>query len=355
MLKRFLTTLFITTLIITGCQKSDPTEDTPQTPETPENPNDSLPETTKIETTFLEIVYWGDYYISSTDSYTIYTGNAEHEGMFIKSAGDFIMLSLMTELSTNPNEIQLAPGTYTFDPECTLAPSTIVGERESGYYCYQPDNNGDGYLEESIHYFTSGECTVENLTENKYSISSVMTLDNGEIIEFNYNGEVIFSNAIADLYPDQIESDIEFEATFGEIFRIGNGLYKLDLMSGDNPYESGQWSNRNRLNIFIETENDPTKLKAGTYTFESSDTDKEEYAMAGEFWIQGGSLNWDGSFYFFMDGSTWNSTYGFISEGTITISYDDQNNIVINLDAKDLNEHSIITTYTGPAEITEQI
>ena len=116
MLKRFLTTLFITTLIITGCQKSDPTEDTPQTPETPENPNDSLPETTKIETTFLEIVYWGDYYSSSTDSYTIYTGNAEHEGMFIKSAGDLIMLSLMTELSTNPNKIQLAPGTYTFHP-----------------------------------------------------------------------------------------------------------------------------------------------------------------------------------------------------------------------------------------------
>lgn len=351
-LTRLLSSLLLLTLLFTGCSKNKPDDNKPEIPETP---TDTIPENRQIETNFLEIVYWGDYYNSSTDSYTLYTGNVEHEGMFIKSTGDFIMLSLMTELTTNPNEIKLTTGTYTLDPECTFAPMTIAGENESGCYSYLPDNNNDGYFEENINYFSAGECTVEQLGEKSYSISAVMTLDNGEVIEFEYSGEVVFSNAIAELYPDQIESDIEFEATFGEIFRMGNGLYKLDLMSGDNPYESAQWANRNRLNIFIITEDNRTKVKAGTYTFETPDTDKTEYARAGEFWIQSGSLNWDGSFYFFMDGATWESTYGFINEGNITISYDENDNINIVLDAKDLNGHSIKTTYTGPSEITEQV
>ena len=56
-----------------------------------------------------------------------------------------------------------------------------------------------------------------------------------------------------------------------------------------------------------------------------------------------------------MDGATWENTYGFINEGNITISYDENDNINIVLDAKDLNGHPIKTTYTGPSEITEQV
>ena len=48
-------------------------------------------------------------------------------------------------------------------------------------------------------------------------------------------------------------------------------------------------------------------------------------------------------------------TGGHRLEGNITISYDENDNINIVLDAKDLNGHSIKTTYTGPSEITEQV
>lgn len=349
---RFLGILTALTMIAYSC---DSNKEKPATPVEPEIPKDTTTQNYRlIETTFLEIIYWGDYYNSNTDSYTLYTGNAEHQGMYIESHGDFLMFSLITTLAENPNEINIPTGTFTFDPESTMSPMTIVGDKESALYNYAPDSNDDGYFEESVSYFSTGELTIEQLGEETYKVTSIVTLDNGEVIGFEYNGEILFSNAIEELYPEQISSDIEFEATFGELFRIDKGIYKLDLMSGDNPYESGQWGNRDRINLFIVTEDNPEKIKPGRYTIESAETDLDEYAQAGNFIIQSGALYWDGSFYFRMDNTTWEATYGFFNDGDIVIEYDEQDNIIVNINVTDLNGHTIKVSYTGPSTIIEQ-
>lgn len=343
---------FVLSLIFTSCQKETPKNE----PTPPTNETDTTEFVGKlIESQFMEVYYWGDYYNSQTDNYTLYLGNAEHEGVFIKSEGDFIVLSIMTSLSPDPSEATIPTGTFSFDPKNTFDPMTIVGGTDSGYYQYFPSTDGSEYMTEEIHYFTSGELTISKSDNNTYTFTATLTMDNEEELKITYGGEIIFTNTIEGLTPSQITSDKEFESTFGEIFYMDNGLYKIDLMSGDNPYESASWSNRDRLNLFIHSEDNPERVAEGTYPVLKTPTDATNYVEAGNYSIVSGSMNWNGSAYFYMDGYTWEATYGFIDNGNVTISYNEDNEIIIEVDVTDLNGFSIKSNYIGPATITEQV
>ena len=58
-----------------------------------------------------------------------------------------------------------------------------------------------------------------------------------------------------------------------------------------------------------------------------------------------------------MSQQTMEATYGFLQEGTLTISYEGENEdtFVVELDATDINGHRIHLTYKGAPILTESV
>lgn len=310
----------------------------------------------QLNSSFFESHYWEDYYQCGNDNYTLTLGSAAHDGMFVTGPGEYILLSVMTPKAEDPLTATLVPGDYLYDESFSLAEMTIVSRGESIFYVYQEDTDGDGYMEEENYQVINARLAIRQIDEQQYKLVCEMELNNGETYLVQYEGVPLFQNRYEQLLPSMINNDRDFTCGFGEAFYLEDGTYKLDLMQGGSPYEGGGWMNRHRVNLFLHTVDNPDRIEPGTYTIAASPLE-EGYLEQGGYVIQAGNTHIYGSHYFWMSQQTMEATYGFLQEGTLTISYEGENEdtFVVELDATDINGHRIHLTYKGAPILTESV
>ena len=301
------------------------------------------PPQTDFVSSFFEAGFWGDYFQCGNHNYIVQLGTAEHQGSYVMGPGYFIVLSLQVEAVEDPMQAGMVTGTFTFDPKNTLEPNTIVAEEI--YVCrYEKKDGGSGYMDEIKWKVEDATLEISGAGES-YQVQLDLQLEGNERMTWTYEGAADYRNRFAEMYPDEITENKEFECGFGELSNEGGGLYKLDLMSGGDPYADMSWANRDRMNIYIQT-TDENQLPAGTYTVQADDSGAESYVIAGEYVIEGSSGYTSGSHYFYMDGATYEAVYGFFVSGTVTISYEGEI-ADIQVDMKNPHGLTIRSSYHG--------
>lgn len=297
-----------------------------------------------IESKFLDIRYWGDYYNAGTDNFTVAFGTVEHAGMVILSPGEYFQFSMNTAPFKNIKNAYLLPGVYTFDSEATYAEGTITGGTESRKILYSADSNGDGAMEESVNYFQDAYMDIEYREDEGVCVATIeVKLDTGKVLRINYRGIVEYTNTLEYLIPKQITEDVDVVCTAGSARHRGVGKYSIDLMEN-----ATDWCDIEVITLTLFTEASDTKIKAGTYPIQSTPSDGY-YMLSGWYEVSSGmASNW-GSYSYKLSSTDYSMVYTFFDKGTLTISYegDEEEVMKIDLNAIDLNGHKFHATYSG--------
>lgn len=300
------------------------------------NPADEV-----IESTFLSIRYWGDYYETGIDNFSVEFGTVEYVNSSINSTGDFFLLSANNPRFENITAAYLLPGIYTFDNESPYEEMTLSGRQESLRIRYEEDANGDEMMEEIYNYFKDAYLVIAyDEVEQVCTFTAEMLLDNDELVRVHYRGSVVFTNTIERLIPPQISSDLDFVSGYGSASHYGDGTYMIDLMQSEDAFFDNQ-----TVYLVLDTkEPNNEQIKAGTYPVSAEPVDGG-YLSNGYYDITSGSAFYKGSYAYIMQ-SDYSQKFAFINEGTLTISYEGEN-MTIELEAKDLGGHRVHTIYTG--------
>lgn len=297
-----------------------------------------------LESTFLDIRYWGDYYNTGLDNFTVNFGTVQQAGMIVQSPGEYFQFSMNTAPFKNVSAAYLLPGVYTFDSEGLYQEMTILGGTESRKILYEADANGDGAMEETTNYFQDAYMEIEYNEEEEVCIATAeVTLDTGVTIRVHYRGLVAFTNTIEYLIPKQSSEDLDFVCEYGSAKHKGEGKYSIDLQ------ENGtDWADIQVVTLNLYTEANDTKIKAGSYPI-SAEPVEGGYVEAGGYKIMSGMSACEGSYCYVLSSTDWSMTYAFFNEGTLTISYEGENDstMKVELESTDLNGHRVHMTYSG--------
>ena len=295
-----------------------------------------------IESKFLDIRYWGDYYNSGYDSFTVSFGTVEFADMYIKSTGDFFQFSANTTKFTNIAAAYLYPGVYTFDEESPYEEMTITGRQQSMRIRYSEDANDDGMMEELYNFLLDAYMFIEyDEVEEVCNFVAEVKLDTEEVIRIHYRGSVFFINIMEHLIPPQITEELDFVCEYATAAHFGNGEYLIDMQET----EDG-WIDTQMISIRLTTdEPNDDSIKAGVYPI-SAEAVEGGYMSNGYYVTTSGLTSYHGSYAYILR-SDYSMCYAFIDEGTLTISYEGDN-MTVELEAKDLGGHRVHTVYSGP-------
>ena len=300
-----------------------------------------------IESEFLDIRYWGDYYNTGYDNFTVSFGTVEFADMNISSTGDFFQLSANTTKFTNIAAAYLYPGVYTFDEESPYEEMTITGRQQSMRIRYSDDTNNDGAMEEQYNYMLDAYMDIEyDEVEEVCIFVAEVKLDTEEVIRIHYRGSVYFTNLLEHLIPDQITEDLDFVCEYATSSHMGDGVYLIDMQET----EDG-WIDTQMITMTLNTEPNDDSIKAGVYPISAEPVDGG-YMSNGYYVTSSGSTYYQGSYAYILR-SDYSMSYAFIDEGTLTISYEGDN-ITVELEAKDLGGYRVHTKYSGPQILQKQ-
>lgn len=305
----------------------------------------------KVASKFCEMSYWADFHKIGKDNYTLYMGTADHEGLYVKGEGEFIMFSLTAPHIENYMDAKVVSGNFPYDPDGMLEEMTLNGV-ECIRIVYGPEKDANGYFVETKYKFSGGKLTIEE-KEGQHKVRFTGALENGQTISIDYEGVVAFTNNYASLVPAQIDVNKEFVCGYGEAAAQSGNIYSLDLMAGEDPNLGGGWTLRDRMQVILRAEGEGTSLPEGTYPVEAGE--KLNTVQQGDFTIEENSSYVSGSFYYFVD-EEFESTYGFFKSGNITIKReakaDPKEDIYhIKVDAVDANGHTVKASYDGKLKI----
>ena len=293
-----------------------------------------------IESAFLDIRYWGDYYNTGYDNFTVSFGTVEFADMNISSTGDFFQLSANTTQFTDIAAAYLYPGVYTFDEESPYEEMTITGRQQSLRIRYSDDANGDGQMEELYNFMLDAYMVIEyDEVEEVCIFVAEVKLDTNEVIRIHYRGSVYFTNTIEHLIPPQITDELDFVCEYATASHFGDGVYLIDMQET----EDG-WLDTQMITITLNTEPNDDSIKAGVYPI-SAEAVEGGYMSNGYYVLSSGSTFYQGSYAYILR-SDYSMSYAFIDKGTLTISYEGDN-ITIELEAVDLGGYRVHTVYSG--------
>lgn len=299
------------------------------------NPADEV-----VKSNFLDIRYYGDYYETGYDNFTVSLGTVEFSNMMVMGTGDFFQLSANNPVFTDFTKAYLLPGIYTFDNESPYEEMTITGRQESLRIRYDEDTDGDGAMEETRSFFQDAYMKIEyDEVEEECILTAELKLDTDEVIRVEYRGSVAFTNTIMDLIPPQITADLDFTCEYVNASHYGDGTYTIDLMQSEDAFFDNQ-----TIYLILYSEPNNEMIKAGTYPVSAEPVDGG-YLSNGYYDISSGVVAYQGSYAYVMR-SDYTQTFAFLDQGTLTISYEGEN-MTIELEAKDLGGHRVHTIYTG--------
>lgn len=294
-----------------------------------------------IESSFLDIRYWGDQYGTGYDNFTVSFGTVEFADMTILSTGDFFQLSANTTKFTNIAAAYLYPGVYTFDEESPYEEMTITGRQQSVRIRYSDDTNDDGAMEEQYNFMLDAYMVIEyDEVEEVCIFVAEVKLDTEEVIRIHYRGLVYFTNIMEYLIPDQITEDLDFVCEYATASHMGDGVYLIDMQET----EDG-WIDTQMISLELTTEPNDDSIKAGVYPVSAEPVDGG-YMSTGYYVTSSGITSYHGSYAYILN-SDYSTRFAFIDEGTLTISYEGDN-ITVELEAKDLGGYRVHTKYSGP-------
>lgn len=298
-----------------------------------------------IDSKFCDMSYWADFHKVGMDNYTLYMGTADHEGLYIKGEGEFVMFSLTGPHLENYMDAKVLPGTFVFNPDPTFKEMTLVG-MECSRIVYGPEKDQNGYFIETKYQFTGGTLKIEEVN-GAYKVRFTGVLDNNETICINYDGNVSFMNNYASLIPAQIDANKEFTCGYGEAAAQEGNVYSMDLMAGEDPAQGGGWTLRDRMQVILRAEGDGTAIPDGMYPIEAGA--KLNAAEPGDFALEGNSSYVFGSYYYFVN-EEFDSTYGFFKSGNVTVKREGEI-YHIKVDAVDANGFTVKASYDGKLKL----
>ncbi len=311
-----------------------------------EDPRPDVPVTIELKSSFCEVYYWG-HFRGGTDNITIHLGDdILHSQMYIQGEGQSVIISLQVPHFEDFNDAEIVPGSYEYDEYGTFKAMSIVAQ-ETYYGVYRPDENGDGYVEASLYQTSNATVTISESSKG-YRLEAVLTLNNGEVLWVYYDGKVDYYNKYADMQPDEIDGDMEFESGYGEITYYGAGEYMILLLEGEDGSITNR-TDRNSVHIYTVSEkNDNTAVAPGQYEVGNQGTN---WIAEGGWFFDGYTSGAYGSYYYFYKTAASiydeSHTFGFFRGGTVDIGRNGEN-YSITVDVVDANGYSIKTTYNGP-------
>jgi hypothetical protein len=268
--------------------------------------------------------FGGEYYAPTgeitTHNYFFVLSDVVVEGTTAKYPANYFYFDLYSDESNETNTIP--NGTYVFDPANTLAAGTCS---EAYSIAYSTDEVGD--LE--WHIFTEGTITV---TDGK--VVANMVREDGLKMTISYEGDLSLPEADnSDDSLSTLEGDFEFEFNNYKYVVQYYGDYYTDDTDNWNIFIYEDIENLNGNYFLLDLLADPSQIDfAGTYEVLSNTDDYINTFIAGHVDNEGYMA---GCWYAKLENGALGVPFAPIVEGSVTISIENDDTIVIAYDCID--------------------
>lgn len=290
--------------------------------------------------------YYGTQYSGNTYNYfvALHKEPLDEDGYV---QGVALVLDLYSSTSGEGTNFVVPNGTYTFDPQATLAAGTVA----DGYSYYTTEN---------VELINIADATVE-VSDNK--IEAWVALTNGESVHVVYEGSLVCYDSSEEsgggddyYYYSNLTEDYSFGISggnaygwadfYGDCYNLGINNFYLDLYEDS---ESG-----NGLNILLDIFTNATSTDiVGTYTpYYTSESD--EYTFIEGYVDDEGYLV--GSWIVTLEDEYISESEPFapLTFGSVTITATGKEGAyTVTLDCTDDLDHKISGTYTGEILISD--
>lgn len=302
-----------------------------------------------------DILDWGQEYGMTNAGFTFRIGDAEYMdgenwGYFTNgSIAEIYVVRELEDLSRVPENTSDFCGIYNAGEEKDTPGTLVTTDSYSSFLTY-----GAETVESDID-IVSGSIQMSQ-SGNDYAITAVISLQDGKSYSLYYKGQFNLTGkgyyGIYN-YKPALDKDItgldyplmKYAYYCGEV--DGMSKYSLSCVNDPDPGSSFGGYNKHclKMEFYVPSQHDPyAGIPEGEYPI--SIEPAANTAIAGDYkWYDAISIDYLGSYYYLLDGETFEQTMGFMRSGTIMVVHDGEG-YRFSVDAETWDGYKITGTST---------